>query len=118
MIQSTLPSRSATTWAAVVGLTAPDLLAEGAARGTPAAPMSARAVGCEGERSATVSRPARARRLMEQAEAAGRTRVRGPGQNAWASLSASGPRIACSLAVSMSRTCEMSGLIAGRALAA
>ena len=44
--------------------------------------------------------------------------MRGPGQNAKASFSAGASNTACCRAASMSRTWTISGLIAGRALAA
>ena len=52
------PPRSSSTCAAVVGLTCPNLLADGAATGTPAASMSRLANSCDGQRTPTVAVPA------------------------------------------------------------
>ena len=70
---------SAATCGAVVGLTRPERLAEGAAIGRPAARSSACATGCAGARTASVSRPALAssdtplssRRRQHQGQRAG-----------------------------------------------
>ena len=61
-ISGTRPSMSSKTSGAVVGLGRPERLALGAAMGTPAASISARATGCEGMRTATVASPAVTRR--------------------------------------------------------
>ena len=74
--------RSASTCSARVGLTAPERLAEGAASGAPAAAISARAISEPGTRTASVSSPARASRLMRQSAATGATSVSGPGPEA------------------------------------
>ena len=50
----------------------------------------ARATGCAGTRTATVSRPARARSATPQSGCFASTNVSGPGQNAAASFSAAG----------------------------
>ena len=81
---STRPVRSSCTWWKVVGLGRPDRLAEGAARGTSAASMTARAVGWEGQRTATVSRPPLVSRGMRSD--LGRMMVSGPGQKAAANF--------------------------------
>ena len=67
----------------MVGLGRPDRLAEGAAKGTPAASITARAVGWEGQRTATVSSPPLVVRGTRSD--LGRIMVRGPGQNTAAS---------------------------------
>ncbi len=54
---STSVPRSARTWAAVVGLTRPNRLAEGAAIPPPKAASSSRARGWAGTRSPTVAAP-------------------------------------------------------------
>ena len=56
-----LPAMSSSTSRALVGEGLPEVLAEGAARGTPAASMMARATGWEGIRMPTVSSPAEVR---------------------------------------------------------
>ena len=81
-IASIRPSRSSRTWLARVGLTRPERLAEGAATGRPtrpAAPARADGRAPAGRRSA--GRRGRGRRRACP-DAAGTTRVRGPGQNA------------------------------------
>jgi hypothetical protein len=76
----TRPHNSWTTSEAVVGLIRPNRFALGAASGTPAAAIRARATGCEGARRAIVARPLVAR--SGTIGVFGRTRVSGPGQNA------------------------------------
>ena len=83
------PRRSASTCAARVGETWPERLAEGATIGPPNAASSAAPAGCAGTRSATLSRPASASSATGQSGRLGSTSVRGPGQNAAASRSAS-----------------------------
>ena len=56
-IRSIRPSRSLCTWAAMVGDTWPDRLADGATTGRPKTRRMSRATGCAGIRIATVSRP-------------------------------------------------------------
>ena len=85
-----LPPRPALTWRAVVGLTYPKGLALGAASGTPASRINFRNRGCAGIRTATLGNPAVA--SVGTAPVFGRTMVRGPGQNRFASLSARGIR--------------------------
>ena len=84
-IRSIRPARSLCTWAAVVGETWPERLAEGATTGPPKARRMSRATGCAGIRIATVSRPAVARSATAQCSVFGSTSVSGPGQNASAS---------------------------------
>ena len=60
------PARSLCTWAAVVGETWPDRLADGATTGPPNARRISRATGCAGTRIATVSSPAVARSATAQ----------------------------------------------------
>ena len=55
------PRRSASTCAALVGETWPELLADGATTGPSKAASNACATGCAGTRTATLSRPASAR---------------------------------------------------------
>ena len=84
------PRRSASTCAALVGETWPERLADGATTGPPNAASSARATGCAGTRTATLSSPASARSATRNPAAFGSTSVSGPGQNAAASRSAVG----------------------------
>ncbi len=76
------PRRSASTCAALVGETWPERLAEGATTGPLKAASKARATGCAGTRTATLSRPASARSATPQSGRFGSTSVSGPGQNA------------------------------------
>ena len=73
-----LPAMSSMTCAAVVVEGRPEVLAEGAAMGTPAARMTARAIGWEGRRMPTVSRPAETSTGMRSD--LGKMMVMGPGQ--------------------------------------
>ena len=73
------------TCCAVVGLIWPERLAEGAATGRSVARSSARAMAWAGTRTARVCNPAPASSATGQLGWRGRTRVRGPGQNAAAS---------------------------------
>ena len=66
--------------AAVVGLTRPERLADGAATGRPTARSSVCATGCAGARTATVSSPALASSDTPPSVRRGSTRVSGPGQ--------------------------------------
>ena len=84
-IRSIRPARSLCTWAAVVGETWPDRLADGATTGPPNARRMSRATGWAGTRIATVSSPAVARSATAQSAVLGSTSVSGPGQNASAS---------------------------------
>ena len=115
--RSTASPRSAATWAAVVGLTRPEGLALGAARGSSTASSSARATGWAGMRTATLSRPAVATRDKGAPSARGRTRVSGPGQNAAATRSARSSKRAMARAPARSATWTIRGLCAGRPLA-
>ena len=83
-----LPSRSSSTCCAVVVDGRPDALADGAAMGTAASSISARATGCAGKRTATVSSPAET--SSGTAPLFFITMVSGPGQNARARRCASG----------------------------
>ncbi|EJW93136.1 hypothetical protein EVA_18757 [gut metagenome] len=71
----------------MVGLGLPDRLADGAAKGSPLAVITACATGWLGIRMATVSRPAQT--SSATLEPRGIIMVRGPGQNAFASFFAS-----------------------------
>ena len=75
---SIFPSISSKTCSAHVGLGFPELLAEGAANGTPAARIIACAAGWDGKRTATVESPALTSSGMHSAF--GRMIVMGPGQ--------------------------------------
>ena len=113
-----LPSISSSTCAAVVGLGRPERFALGAAMGVCAAQISARATGCEGMRTATVSSPAVTSRGTRGD--LGKISVMGPGQKARMSARAqaqgsSAIRPARPLSPAM---CAISGLSAGRPLAA
>ena len=76
------PSSPASTCAGDVGLIRPDGLADGAATGPPNAASSARATGCAGTRTATVSSPAVTSGESPAPARSGSTSVSGPGQNA------------------------------------
>jgi len=86
MTRSMRPSRSCSTWAACVGLGREKRFALGAAIGMPAAASSARATGCAGTLTATVSSPAVTSSGTERDR--GSTSVSGPGQNRKASVRA------------------------------
>ena len=86
IIKSTLPSMSCRTCSAVVGLGLPLRFALGAAMGTPAAFISARAVLFSGMRTATVSSPAVT--SSGTMELLLNIMVSGPGQNVSASIRA------------------------------
>ncbi len=81
-MRSSSAPRPWATWAAVVGLTAPEGLADGAAMGPPNASSRSWATGSAGTRSATVSSPAQARSETGESAARASTSVSGPGQNA------------------------------------
>ena len=103
------------TCSAVVGLTYPNGLADGAAMGFEAL-IRLRITGCEGILTATVSIPA-----VTMSGIAGvffRTIVSGPGQKASASFSASGVNMAISRAMRMSHTWTINGSINGLPFAA
>ena len=78
-----MPSISASTSAAVVGLGLPERFAEGAASGTPVARMTASATGWLGIRTDAVSSPAHTESATVLLR--GSMSVSGPGQNASAS---------------------------------
>ena len=103
------------TCSAVVGLTYPNGLALGAARGVPAARMSRRKRGWDGMRTATLSRPADT--MPGTAGFLGSTRVSGPGQNRRASLRAAGFAVATRPRSRHEAICTMSGSVIGRPLA-
>ena len=115
---ATLAPRSASTCAAVVGLTCPERLALGAAIGRSAARSSAWATGCAGTLSAMVSRPAVARSATGQPACLAITRVRAPGQSASANCRPLSVRRPSRATASKSGTCTISGLNRGRPLAA
>ena len=111
------PCRSWSTCSAVVVLGRPERLALGAARGRPAASISARATGCTGKRTATVFSPAVTSAGM--AGAFSRIMVRGPGQKAERSFFArSGTWRTTPGSWERSLMWTMSGLSAGRPFAA
>ena len=94
-MRGTLPFRSSRTWAAVVGLGRPELLAEGAAMGRPQVFNISAATGWEGIRIATVGSPA-----VTSGGTAGfriNSMVKGPGQKASISGRASGETVQRSL---------------------
>ena len=74
------PERSFSTWAAVVGEGRVEALADGAATGTPARWMSARARSEEGIRTANVGRPAVTWGARGDGCGSGNSMVSGPGQ--------------------------------------
>ncbi len=77
-IRSTRSPRASRTCSAVVGESWPKRLALGAAMGTPASRIKARASGCAGMRIPTVARPAVT--MSGTCGRLGSTSVRGPGQ--------------------------------------
>ena len=84
IMSGTLPSRSFSQCFAEVGLGFPDIFAEGAASGTPAALIIALAIGCSGMRTPTVSSPPLVLNGMRLLFL--RIIVSGPGQKAFASF--------------------------------
>ena len=102
------------TCSALVGLTLPEALAEGAAIGRPAARKRARASVCEGILIATESPPAVTSFEIELPAFSGRTSVKAPGQKACAKASSSGPNSAMDRAASRSGKCTIKGLKLGR----
>ena len=113
------PRRSASTCAALVGETWPERLAEGATTGPPKAAqdvardrMRGHAHGDSVEPGEWRDRPPRNRAALRS------TSVSGPGQNAAASFSAAALKTAEPRAASISATCAIRGLNAGRPLAA
>ena len=96
------PSSPAITCPAVVGDTAPDRLAEGAATGRPTARINASASACAGTRTANVSNPAPASSATGHVTRRGSTIVNGPGQNASASARAAAPASTCANAAAAS----------------
>ena len=117
-IRSIRPRRSLSTCAAVVGETWPERLADGATTGLPSARRRPRATGWSGTRMAMLSSPAVARSATGQFGRLFSTSVSGPGQNAAASCSAASLNAASVRAAAMSETWAISGLKAGRPLAA
>ena len=99
-----------------MGLGLPEVLALGAATGTPQARSTRRATGCEGMRTATLGRPA----LTTSGTQGflGMRSVSGPGQKRSISARAAGLMRHSGTASSGAGTCTMSGLSAGRPLAA
>ena len=97
-----LPS-PASTWWAVVGDTASERFALGAASGMPASAISRRASGWSGHRRATVEPPAVT--MSGTRGPRGTTTVTGPGQNRVATASAvAGQAAASDRAIAMSAT--------------
>ena len=110
------PARSSSTACAVVGLGLPDVLALGAARGTPAARIRASATSFSGIRTPTVARPP----VMPRGTASLRrnTSVKGPGANAAKRRSAiSGTSSATSSSMARCAMCRIRGLSEGRPFA-
>ena len=100
-----------------MGLGIPERLAEGAARGRPAARMTCRATGWEGIRTATVGNPAVTSPGTQGAW--GKMMVSGPGQQASASRRAfSGMAVTRGAQSSSAAICTIRGLSIGRPLAA
>ena len=95
------PERSASTWAAVVGLVWPKVLALGAAMGSAAARRRACAALCEGMRTPTSGRPAVTASGMLALR--GKSKVNGPGQKALARASIRGWRV-CGILVMVGRS--------------
>ena len=116
-IMSIFPPRSSATWRAEVGLGRPEVFAEGAAIGSPAARIRALAFGSSGSRIATVSSPP----LVSRGTASlfGKIMVSGPGQKAAASRRALSGMFRTSGSISSTRAMwTISGLSLGRPFAA
>ena len=115
-IMGIFPSISTKTDSAVVGLGRPEILAEGAAMGTPAAAIKARATSCSGMRTPTVASPPVI--LSGTMLLRGRIKVMGPGQKAAMSFSAfSGIVAAIWSIIERLATWRIKGLSEGRPLA-
>ena len=110
MIRSTLSPSDAATCRAVVGLTPPLRLADGAASGNPVRAISSRIAGCAGQRSATVVRPALTAAHSGASVRFGSTSVNGPGQNAAASSRARSSNSASLSAMARLATWTISGV--------
>ena len=116
MIISIRPSRSSATWDALVGLGRPDALALGAATYTPDCRISSCAIGWDGIRTATVSKPP-----VVSSGTSGclsKISVIGPGQNVRARVIAFS--LICEATrgrLSISAICTISGLSDGLPLA-
>ena len=107
---------STSTDSAVVGLGRPEMLADGAAMGTPAAAIKALATSCSGILTPTVAKPPVI--LSGTMALRGRIKVMGPGQKAAISFSAfSGIRAAIWSIMERLATWRISGLSDGRPLA-
>ena len=96
----------------------PQRFADGAAIGSATSRSSACAIGCDGTRSPTVSRPAVVRSATGQPACFDTTKVRPPGQKAAASLRSRSEKRPSRSAASTSATCTISGLNRGRSFAA
>ena len=116
MISGMRPSMSSSTCRAVVGLGLPERLALGAAMGRLQVLSSAAATGWEGMRTATVSSPAVT--ASGTAGLRGMISVSGPGQKASISGRAASGTWHRPLSWLLSQMCTISGLSAGRPLAA
>lgn len=97
-----------------VGDRRPERLAEGAAIAPPNSRSKARAVGCEGTRTAIVSKPAVASSDTGAEARRDSTKLNGPGQKRSARRRASGVASPSAKAASALSTWMMSGLKAGR----
>ena len=84
------PFKSAFTWAAVVGETWPDLLADSATMGLPNVRSRSCATPCFGQREPIGIEPRRGEIRYAAVGLLGKTSVSGPGQNACANNSAIG----------------------------
>ena len=110
------PVISAAVIAAVVGLGRPEMFAEGAAIGTPAARMSRRATSWAGQRTPTVDSPPVTSGGI--CAAFGTMTVMGPGANAVSKCAAAGgTSSAASSSMERSAIWRMSGLSEGRPFA-
>src|ERR1022692_4400883 len=114
-MQSMRFPRDRRMWSAVVGEIPVKRFALGAATGTCAASISAKATGCAGIRTPTVGNPAVT--MSGTSVVLGTTRVSGPGQNRSAKMrAASGHDEASWAIISRLLTCTMIGLVPGRPL--
>ena len=115
MIKSTSLPRSSNTCCAVVGLTFPNLFAEGAASGTCVASINRRVKSFAGTRNTAVSRlPVTANKSLSDFF---NKMLRGPGQHALATVAASSEiSIAQSFSCSNDERCAINGCVVGRPL--
>ncbi len=117
MTASIFPLSPEKTWLAVVGLTRPDGLADGAAIGPPKASSNRCATLPAGIRTATEGSPAVTSDDRPDPSRTGKTSVSGPGHSTRATAFEARSSTAISPAASKLPTCTISGLKLGRPFA-